>query len=502
MGRQKRGQILFLEKLICPLFSANAVRSEKKNKSVPFFITAIFSMFLSIYLILGATGRSFAKAGIITLNIGKATTAAITENSPAKVPAAITLKNALRLALKFYPGILTSKYSYISSIYTKNQTLSQYYPQISGTAGFSRNSFMDVNNNGVISGGQIYNQQGINYSINDYSATLNATYMLYSFGSRYYNYLNAKYRMNGANAGYNYTVNGDLYSVILDFAQYFADKELMNTDKENLKNDEIQYKAAEAFYKVGTGDLLDAETAKATMETARAAYINSEFNVKIARLALLNSIGLPPLKKYRFVNTLKFKPFKSKLQRLMKTALKYNPQLKQAVYAVKASKASVKKAASGYFPTFNADFSYTGQNSSFPLNRNYSAGLSVSIPIFNGFLTQNQIDYSKAVLNSNVWNKKLTENNLAYNISSDYYAINNQYLTVKALKSSEKASKLAYTLALKSYEVGVGSMVQLVTANAQYISSVTSYINGEYTYFYLKAKLYSDLGLMVEHYIK
>ena len=186
----------------------------------------------------------------------------------------------------------------------------------------------------------------------------------------------------------------------------------------------------------------------------------------------------------------------------MKTALKYNPQLKQAVYAVKASKASVKKAVSGYFPAFNADFSYTGQNSSFPLNRNYSAGLSVSIPIFNGFLTQNQIDYSKAVLNGSIWNEKLTENNLIYGISSDYYAVNNQYLTVQALKSSENASKLAYTLALKSYEVGVGSMVQLVTANAQYISSVTSYINGEYTYFYLKAKLYSDLGLTVEHYIK
>ena len=155
--------------------------------------------------------------------------------------------------------------------------------------------------------------------------------MLYSFGSRYYNYLNAKYQMKGANAGYSYAVNSDLYNVILNFAEYFADKELMKTDKENFKNDEIQYKAAEAFYKVGTGDLLDAETAKATMETAKAAYINSVFNVKIARLALLNSIGLSSSKKYRFINTLKFKPFNSKLQKLMKTALKYNPQLKQAV---------------------------------------------------------------------------------------------------------------------------------------------------------------------------
>jgi len=361
---------------------------------------------------------------------------------------------------------------------------------------------MDVNQNGVLSGsGQIVTGPGINYSLNNYSAVLNASYMLYSFGSRYYNYLNAKYLMKSSKAGFSYTVNSDLYSVILNFAQYFADKELMQADKENLKNDEIQYKAAAAFYKVGTGDLLDAETAKATLETAKAAYINSAFNVKIARLALLNSIGLEPSKRYHFVNTLKFKPFNNKLKDLMKTALKYNPQLKQAIYTVKASKASVKEAVSGYLPTFNANFSYTGENSSFPLNRNYSAGISVSIPIFNGFLTQNKIDYSKAVLNSNIWNKRLTMDNLVYTVSGDYYAVKNQYLTVKALKSSSEASRLAYTLALKSYEVGVGSMVQLVTANAQYISAETSYINGEYTYFYLKAKLYSDLGLMVEHYV-
>lgn len=465
-----------------------------KNK----YLILILSVYFSSVLIFGFNRYSFAQSGRVPPNLNDNKMAGLTA-APVET---ITLKDAMRTALKLYPGILSSKYSYISSIYTKNQSLYLYYPQVAGTAGFSRNTFMDVNNNGVLSGGQAVNGPGVNYSLNNYSASLNATYMLYSFGSRYYNYLNAKYQMKGAEAGYGFSVNSDLYNVTLNFAQYFAAKELMKADGESLKNDEIQYKAAYAFYKIGTGDLLDAETAKATLETAKAAYIDSVFNVKIARLALLNSIGLPPLKKYVFINTLKFKPFKEKLGTLMKTALKYNPQLKQALYSVKASEASVKEAGSGYFPTLNANFSYTGENSSFPLNRNYSAGLFVSIPIFNGFLTRNKVGYSKAALNSNIWNKRLTKDNLIYSISNDYYAINNQYLTVKALKSSEKASKLAYTLALKSYRVGVGSMVQLVTANAQYISSITTYINSEYTYFYLKARLYSDLGLMKEHYLK
>lgn len=472
----------------------------KNQKNTPFAKTLLAALVLTAAA--AAASLACGRAYGLKPQEGGISGAAATGPAPAARGNDVDLKTALKLALRLYPGIMSSRYAYKSSVYTMKQSLYLYYPQVSGTAGFSRNSFMYVNDNNVVSNGQVYSQPGVNYSLNDYSANLNATYMLYSFGSRYYNYLNAKYSMKSSGAGYDYTVNADLYSVILNFEEYFADRELMKADMESLKNDEIQYKAAAAFYKVGTGDLLDAETAKATMETAKAAYINSVFNVKIARLALLNSIGLSANKKYRFVNTVKLGPFGKKLPALLKKALKYNPQLKEAVYTVRASKASVRQALSGYFPTLNADFSYNGENSSFPLNRNYSAGLSVSVPIFNGFLTGNKVGYSKAQMYSNIWNERLTRDNIIYGVSSDYYAVKNQYLTVKALKSSAKASKLAYALALKSYEVGVGSMVQLVTANAQYISAVTSYINGKYTYFYTEAKLYSDLGLMADHYLK
>ncbi len=461
-----------------------------------------FILFISAFLLIISPGRdktSFAASinlneGIVGLKTGISTL----ENPIKK----IDLRDALLLALKRYPGIMTAKYSYKASVYAKNQSLYLYYPQISGTADFSKDSFMDVKNNGIISNRQISYRSGLNYSVRSYSGSINATYMLYSFGSRYYGYLNAKYQMKAAKSGYNYAVNSDLYNVILNFATYFENKNLMRADKENLKNDEIQYKAAATFYKVGTGDLLDVKTAKAAAEKAKATYISSIFHVKIARLALLNSIGLPASKKYRFINTLDFKSLQSKLAGLIRTALKSNPRLKQAIYALKASKASVRQAVSGYFPTVNVDLSYTGENSSFPLNRNYSMGLSVSIPIFNGFLTKNKIDGSKAALNGNIWNERLSRDNLIYNISSDYYAILSQYLKIKALKSSEKASKLAYKLALKGYEVGITPMVRLITANAAHISAETNYINSEYTYYYMKAKLYSDLGLMLKHYVK
>ncbi len=462
-----------------------------------FFILFIFAFLLIMSPSQDKT--SFAASissnkGIVGLKAGISTL-----ENPAKK---IDLREALLLTLKRYPGIMTSKYSYKASVYAKNQSLYLYYPQISGAADFSKNSFMDVGNNGITSNRQISYRSGLNYSVRSYSGSISATYMLYSFGSRYYGYINAKYQMKAAKSGYNYAVNSNLYNVILNFVTYFENKNLMRTDKENLKNDKIQYKAATAFYKIGTGDLLDVKTAKATMEKAKATYINSIFNVKIARLALLNSIGLPASKKYHFVNTLDFKSLQSKLADLIKTALKFNPRLKEAVYTLKASKASVRQAVSGYFPTVNVDLSYTGENSSFPLNRNYSVGLSVSIPIFNGFLTKNKIDRSKAMLNGNIWNERLSRDNLIYNISSDYYAILSQYLKIKALRSSEKASKLAYKLALKGYEIGITPMVRLITANAAYISAETNYINSEYTYYYMKAKLYSDLGLMLKHYVK
>ena len=420
----------------------------------------------------------------------------------------INLKQALKLALKHYPGILSSKYNYLNYVYLNNESTYQYYPQISANAGFTKETVMNVNNNRgaaqTIGNQVVINNINQNYFINDYNASINATLMLYSFGSRYYNYLQSKYNMLSQKYSYNLTINNDLYNVIFNFESYFENKQLELADKENLKNDEILYKEAYAFYKVGTGDLLDAETAKATMETARASYINSTFNVKIAKLAIFNSIGISPKSgiHYYFVNSIQFKPFKTKLDKLIANGLKHNPQLKQASFTVKSSKASVNQANTGYYPSLNSNFSYTGENSSFPLNRNYAVGITVSIPIFNGFLTENRVGAAKAQLNSSVENKQLIKNNLVYSVSQDYYNLINQYLTAKALRQSLKSSGLAYELALKSYKVGVGSMVQLVTANAQYITSKTNYINAEFTYFYEKAKLYSDLGLLINNYFK
>jgi outer membrane protein TolC len=419
----------------------------------------------------------------------------------------INLKQALKLALTNYPGILSGKYNYLNYVYLNNESTYKYYPQISANADFTKETVMNVNNAGeaqTIGNQVLIHNVNQNYFINNYSGSINATLELYSFGSRYYNYLQSKYNMLGQKYSYNLTINNDLYNVAFDFESYFQAQQLEKADRENLKNDEIQYKSAYAFYKVGSGDLLDAETAKAAMETAKASYINSTFNVKIAKLALLNSIGLSPENKvrYHFINSVLFKPFKTKLKSLLSKGLKHNPQLKQAAFAVKSSNASVKQAISGYYPSLSASFNYTGENSSFPLDRNYSAGIAINIPIFNGFLTENQVGAAKAQLNSDIWNKKLVKNNLIYNITNDYYSIINQYLTAKALYQSFISSKLAYKLALKSYQVGVGSMVQLVTANSQYITSKTNYINAKFTYFYEKTKLYSDLGLLIHHYLK
>ena len=201
----------------------------------------------------------------------------------------ISLKQALKLALANYPGILSGKYNYLNYVYLNNESTYKYYPQISANAGFTKETVMNVNNKGEAQtiGNQVLIQNvNQNYFVNNYSGSINATLELYSFGSRYYNYLQSKYNMLSQKYAYNLTINNDLYNVVFDFESYFEAQQLEQADRENLKNDEIQYKSAYAFYKVGTGDLLDAETAKATMETAKASYINSTFNVKIAKLAL------------------------------------------------------------------------------------------------------------------------------------------------------------------------------------------------------------------------
>ncbi len=182
-------------------------------------------------------------------------------------------------ALKHRPVIKQLKYLLKSSRYTVKKVLSSYSPYVS--LSFSRNRYFSSL-----------------YGSNSYSTTytLSINWSIFSGFQRYYTYLSSK--ENEKSTKYQLSelkrnIKVNLYKAYTDLKTAIA---RLKVAKALLEEADLNYKQALGEYKVGTGDILSLIRAEESLASAHETYINSLFNIAIARLNLERQAGVDNLK--------------------------------------------------------------------------------------------------------------------------------------------------------------------------------------------------------------
>ena len=118
----------------------------------------------------------------------------------------------------------------------------------------------------------------------------------------------------------------------------------------------------------------------------------------------------------------------------------------------------------GYFPVLNGNANYYYSGSDFPLKDDWSYGLNLSVPIFNGFLTRHQVAEAQA----NYGTVSANEESLRLDI---YSQVNQGYLSLRAAEERISAAELGVRqakenvdLATGRYEAGVGGPLEVTDA--------------------------------------
>ena len=167
-----------------------------------------------------------------------------------------------------------------------------------------------------------------------------------------------------------------------------------------------------------------------------------------------------------------------------------------------AAESGVTIARSGYYPRVTASTSYglSGNNRTisefddFKNTRSFNWGLSFSFPIFSGFRT-NQAEQAALVTkkNSEVTLQD-TERKIQVELRSALlqleFAEKNYDAAVKSLQYQEQNLKVNQ----EKYNVGSGTILDLLFAQNNYNSALTSKINAVYQYLSAKSNLELALG--------
>ncbi len=284
-------------------------------------------------------------------------------------------------------------------------------------------------------------------------------------------------------------------------------QQLLKVSQEDLKWNNQQLETVTERNKLGAVTLADVYQQQVKTGNAELALINAQNALETAKSNLLYYLGLDVLEDYQFSDTLdekdldilktKFKADYSDLSDLVGQALKTRLDYKSAKIDIESAESGITVARSGHLPSISNSYSFSTYTNKFDKlfkSKSYSIGLSLNVPIFSGFSVENRVEAAEV----NAQNKQIALVELERDIKR------NLQKTLLDLKAAEKqldvnernvaAAEETRKIEQEKYNLGSGTLLNVLIANSDYTTAKTNYINSQFNYIKLREQLKFYLG--------
>ncbi|MEI7675839.1 MAG: TolC family protein [Bacteroidales bacterium] len=177
-------------------------------------------------------------------------------------------------------------------------------------------------------------------------------------------------------------------------------------------------------------------------------------------------------------------------------ALGNRPAMKSAEYRIEEGKRNLEIARSGYYPTVNLGATYsngyyysfnlpTGSTNpafgdQFSQNGRSVLGLSLNIPIFNRFDTQNKVKLAQIDIQVKKLNLETTRKSMLKDVQQAYYnavAARDKY---RSAQKSVEASELAFKFAKEKFDAGKSTSFEFNDSNNRKLKSLSDQVQAKY----------------------
>ena len=406
----------------------------------------------------------------------------------------LTIDKAIEFALKHSPDVDISRFDFKSAIERSKFQKGYYLPRL------------DL---GAIAGRQdldFKQQSNLNGSL--LLGNLSASQLIYDFGKTSGRISAADEEANAFEASMNQFISNKILLVKARYYDVLKTKSFIRVNKKNIKLQEGQLKRATRYYESGIKTIIDVSDAQVRLTQAELELNNSEYELKLRRAILEQTMGYVPYKgnytlyhrKLDLPNVAGHLPrVSTSLTQLEGFAYEHRYELKSSKYLVESSKFLVESEKGGYLPTLSLRGDYTAQDVDKDFigmtpDRQWQAGVDMTWNLFSG----NQTDAS-------VQEAKISSLKAASNVDDVRLLIKRQVIeaslgvqrtkdAVTLSESISKASMKKFVQAQKRYENDLADYIELQEAQQGYIRSLAELVNAYYDYYIAIAQLDFAVG--------
>lgn len=252
---------------------------------------------------------------------------------------------------------------------------------------------------------------------------------------------------------------------------------------------------ARGFFDVGAKPRYDVTTAEVNVSNAKLNLISADNSLKIARVNLNNAMGVPDAPAYTVQDSLAFIQYKITLDEALSRAMADRPDIKSLVLRRKAAEESVQLAKAGYYPALTGSASYNWEGGTgFPLESVWNVGVTLSVPIFNGFLTKHQMGEAVSNLNVALANEEALRQSVVLDVQQSYLNLRQGEDSIATADLAVRQATENLDIANGRYSAGVGNPIEVTDAQVTYSNAKLAYIQALTNYNVAHASLLKAMG--------
>ncbi len=390
----------------------------------------------------------------------------------------LDLDRCIAIALSRHPDIQAAQGSLRAGDSRIGQARSGYYPQVNGSVGYSRTD-------PTTRGAQVYNS---------YSSRLYLSQNLYDFGKTATQVKIQEFKRDSSRSDLDSIRTEVIFGVKQAYFELLRAGRNRDVSRETVEQFRHHLEQAGAFFDVGLKPKFDVTKAEVDLSNAKLNLIKAENASRLARVTLNNAMGLPEAPDYEVEDRLSSGRQDMDLEEAIRKAYERRPDLKAMALKRKSLEQSIELVRKDYYPSLTGSAGYGWGGGDFPLDRGWSFGAEVSIPLFTGFSTQYEIAEAQANLDVLTANENLLRQAIDQDVRQAWLNLREAAERIVAAELTVRQAIENLELANGRYASGVGSPIEVTDALVAASNAKLSEISALYDYRIALAGLERAVG--------
>jgi outer membrane protein len=417
-----------------------------------------------------AVRRGCALLFAATLLAGAAIGAAAQERT-----APLTIEQALGLAVTNQPLIQQAQAAVQAAQARVGQAQSSYYPNLSGTASYMR---VEPDQSFAFNFPPLPPMSFSLLPVDNWDFHLGLNQVIYQFGKRGVQVRLAENGVAAARIGVEQIRTSLVFQTAqLFYASLFLREQVRALDSqlENLRQHLAGIKVRE---QTGSATQFEVLSTQVKISSLLSQRTEAQNQYSKQRIALMQMVGMDPGSDIELTGEFTQGSEPGDVQAFIADAIASRPEIRQAIEAEEAADLTRKLAATSGLPTLSARGTLGYKNGELPeikaMSFNWTAGLLLNVPLFQGFFTARQIEEGQQRLAAAKENTAAVRRTLTTQVLQAYQDLLSARQQVEIAGTGlEQASRMV-EVAKVQYDIGV-------ITNLEFLDSQTALLMAQMT---------------------